>query len=51
MNDVMRIVKEEGVQLVEQGYDTDCYFKLRLRQSLMPRLRARLEKVETLHIL
>lgn len=50
MNDVMRVVKEEGSEIVEQGYDMDCRMTLRIRSSLMPRLRARLEKVETLRI-
>lgn len=50
MNDVMRVVKEEGPENVEQGYDMDCRMTLRIRSSLMPRLRARLEKVETLRI-
>lgn len=50
MNDVMRVVKEEGPEIVEQGYDTDCHMTLRIRSSLMSRLRARLEKVETLRI-
>lgn len=50
MNDVMRIVKEEGPGIVSQGYDTDCSMTLRIRRSLMPRLRQRLEKVETLRL-
>lgn len=50
MNDVMRIVKEEGPEIVEQGYDMDCRMTLRIRSSLMPRLRARLDKVDTLRI-
>ena len=50
MNDVMRVVKEEGPEIVEQGYDMDCRMTLRIRSSLMPRLRARLEKVETLRV-
>lgn len=50
MNDVMRVVKEEGPEIVEQGCDMDCRMTLRIRSSLMPRLRARLEKVETLRI-
>lgn len=50
MNDVMRVVKEEDPEIVEQGYDMDCRMTLRIRSSLMPRLRARLEKVETLRI-
>ena len=45
MNDVMRVVKEEGPEIVEQGYDMDCRMTLRIRSSLMLRLRARLEKV------
>lgn len=50
MNDVMRVVKEEGPEIVEQDYDMDCRMTLRIRSSLMPRLQARLEKVETLRI-
>ena len=48
MNDVMRVVKEEEPEIQEQSYDMDCRMTLRIRQSMMPKLRARLEKVETL---
>lgn len=48
MNDVMRIVKEEAPEILEQSYDMDCIMRLRIRKSLMPRLHARLERVETL---
>lgn len=51
MNDVMRIVKEEEPQIISQGYDTDCTMTLRQRRSLVPRLKAKLEKVETLRFL
>ncbi|MGL5979924.1 MAG: IMPACT family protein [Phocaeicola sp.] len=51
MNSVMRIVKEEEPLIVTQSYDMDCYMTLRTRRSAMPRLRARLEKVETAHII
>lgn len=47
MNDVMRIVKEEEPEILDQSYDMDCRMTLRIRKSMMPRLRARLEKVET----
>ena len=50
MNDVMRIVKEEGPEIIGQGYDTDCRMTLRIRRSRMPRLKERLAKVETLRI-
>ncbi len=51
MNDVMRIVKEESPEIVSQSYDMDCFMRLRIRKSEMPRLRARLEKVETLRFI
>ena len=51
MNDIMRIVKEDEPEILEQLYDMDCLMKLRIRRSMMPKLRARLEKVETARIL
>ena len=51
MNDVMRIVKEEGPKILEQGYNQDCTMRLRIRKSLMPRLRERLAKVDSLHFM
>ncbi len=51
MNDVMRIVKEESPDVLEQSYDMDCLMRFRIRRSAMSRLRARLEKVKTLRIL
>lgn len=51
MNDIMRIVKEEEPEILEQSYDMDCVMKLRIRHSLMSKLRARLEKVETARII
>ena len=47
MNDVMRSVKEEEPEIVDQSYDMDCRMTLRIRRSCMPRLRERLSKVET----
>ena len=51
MNDVMRIVKEEDPEILDQSYDMDCLMKLRIRRSMMGKLRARLEKVETARII
>lgn len=48
MNAVMRIVKEENPTIVSQGYEHDCSMTLRIRRGRMGRLKARLEKVETL---
>ena len=47
MNDVLRIVKEEEPEIVDQLYDMDCRMTIRIRRSCMPRLRERLLKVET----
>ncbi|MEG2513809.1 MAG: YigZ family protein [Bacteroidaceae bacterium] len=51
MNDIMRIVKEEEPEILSQSYNTDCLMKLRIRQSLINKLRLRLEKVETARII
>ena len=48
MNDVMRIVKEEGPTVLSQYFELDCEMTLRQRRSLMSRLRERLSKVESL---
>lgn len=50
LNDVMRIVKEEEPQVVEQVFEMNCKMTLRIRRSKMGRLRSRLEKVETARI-
>ena len=50
MNDIMRIVKEESPEVLSQSYDMDCVMALRIRKSQMPRLRMRLEKVETARV-
>ena len=48
LNDVMRIVKEENPQIISQGYDSDCTMTLRIRKGMIPKLKSRLEKIETL---
>lgn len=50
MNDVMRILKEEGATIEEQGYDEGCVMTIRQRRSLSAQLMARLSKVETLKV-
>lgn len=51
MNDVMKIVKDLSPQIISQSYDMDCSIELRIRRSVMPALRSRLEKVETARII
>lgn len=50
MNDVMRVVKDLSPKILDQGYDQDCTMQLQIRQSMMPRLKERLSKVDTLRI-
>lgn len=50
MNDIMRIVKEDEPAILEQSYDM-MLMRLRIRKSMMGKLRARLEKVETARII
>jgi uncharacterized YigZ family protein len=48
LNAVMRIVKDEGPDIVSQHFDTRCTLTLRIRRSLTERLTALLLKVPTL---
>ena len=48
MNSVMRIVKEENATIISQYFDLDCDMTLRQRRTMLPRLRERLSKVESL---
>ena len=48
LNQVMRIVKEDNPTIMSQYFNMDCEMTLRIRISEMVRLKARLEKVESL---
>ena len=48
MNSVMKIIKDEEPQVLERNFGSECEMLLSIRQKNMSRLRARLEKVESL---
>src|SRR5690554_656645 len=48
MNDVMRVVKEEEPQIIEQSFDLSCVMTLAVRLSKAEQLRTRLEKIDYL---
>lgn len=48
MNSVMKIIKDEEPEVLERNFGSECEMLLSIRQKNMPRLRARLEKVESL---
>lgn len=47
LNSIMRIVKEDGPEIVSQNFQMDCEMTLRIRKGEADRLKSRLEKVET----
>ena len=51
MNAVMKVVKDLNPQILSQSYDTNCTMTLRIRRGLIPQLRERLSKVETLNFI
>ena len=51
MNAVMKVVKDLNPQILSQGYDTNCTMTLRIRRGMMPHLRERLSKVETINFI
>lgn len=46
MNDVMRIIKEEDVNITSQEYDLECSIQLNVRRSQVSRLLKKFDKVE-----
>ena len=50
LNQIMRIVKEDGPTIVSQQFDMDCVMRLRIRKGEAERLRNRLQKVETAYL-
>lgn len=51
LNGVMRIIKEDGPQIVSQHFEMDCEMRLRIRKGEADRLKDRLLKIESLRVL
>lgn len=50
MNQVMKVLKEENANISSRELEMVCSMQLRVRQSDMPQLKRRLEKIESLFI-
>lgn len=50
LNGVMRIIKDEGAEIVAQSFQMDCEMTLRIRRSEAEKLKSRLRKVETAYL-
>lgn len=51
LNSVMRIVKEENVQVISQTFEMNCEMTLRIRQSEAGKLKNQLLKVESVRLM
>ncbi|MCQ2077856.1 MAG: YigZ family protein [Bacteroidaceae bacterium] len=49
MNSVMKVIKDLNPKIINQVYDNDCSMTIQIRKGLMPELKLRLSKIETLH--
>ena len=50
LNGIMRIVKEDGPQIIAQRFEMDCEMTLRIRKGEAEKLKNRLAKVETAYL-
>ncbi len=46
MNDIMRIIKEEGVEIEKQEFDNRCYLEFEVRKMQVNRIVDRFSKIE-----
>lgn len=51
LNDVMRIVKEEGPEVLERDFELECKMLLSIRQKNFPILKSRLESIDSVVVL
>jgi uncharacterized YigZ family protein len=49
LNSVMKIIKEENLQMISQKFDLDCEITLQIRKSEAKKLKDKLLKVESLY--
>lgn len=47
MNEIMKLVKDESLELMEQNFDTSCYITLGVRQSKTSNVLGKIEKIDS----
>ncbi|TAE00905.1 MAG: YigZ family protein [Bacteroidetes bacterium] len=50
MNEVMKIMKENDLQMISQKFDNDCQIILEIRESLVEKVQKQFEKIKNLVI-
>ena len=51
MNDVMKLIKNENVQIMEQIFDNSCFMKLAIRADFAESLKSRLADIDGVSVL
>lgn len=47
MNDIMKLVKEENLNLMEQNFDSSCFITIGIRQSRTESVLGKIEKIDS----
>ena len=50
MNDAMRVIKEEHIQLLKQEFDTSCLIHIEVRKAQLNTVLAKFEKIEGVNV-
>lgn len=50
MNDVMKVIKEDGPTVLSQTFDNECVMQLQIRQSEYEKVLSKLQKIEGLTV-
>ena len=50
MNDVMRIIKEENLEVLNQQFDNQCSLEITIRKAQVNQVIGRLEKIDTIKL-
>jgi uncharacterized YigZ family protein len=51
MNDVMKVLKNDGVHIIHQQFDSDCVIELRINKDMYQHITELLKKIQKLNIL
>ncbi len=50
MNDVMRVLKEEGVNILNQQFDNNCVITIEIRKTQVNQVLSKLDKIEKINL-
>ncbi|WP_231459624.1 MULTISPECIES: YigZ family protein [unclassified Pedobacter] len=50
MNDVMKLIKDEGLEVIEQKFDINCIIKFEIRKAQLNQVLAKFDKIENIKL-